>query len=219
MWACRRSLPPLAVLLPLLSLPSRADAPSRALEVSVEYGVVARVKSRADSVFPVRDGTVLSSGDQIRISLKAAWGTLVYVVAQMSSGDYLLLHSQPSESADTSAWLPWLVLDDHPGVETIHLIASHRPLSTLEEEFSRAGTTAGIRSARVAGLLSQYLDDLHAHQGPAHREVLPLASIADLPPLGWRYRGLVGGQLHGWVQLTRLRADSLMVERIRIIHE
>ncbi|MCU0610651.1 MAG: hypothetical protein MUE60_02550, partial [Candidatus Eisenbacteria bacterium] len=106
--------------------------------IAFEYGIVGRTAQCPDSLFLVKDGVTLRSGDQIRITVRRMPDTCFYVILQMSNGDYTLFHAAPGATpADPMIEsLRWLMLDDDTGVETIHLVASAEPLTSLERSLA-----------------------------------------------------------------------------------
>lgn len=185
--------------------------------VVLEYGIVGRMADDPDSLFEVRDGALLHSGDQVRIVTRRMPGTWIYVLLQTADGDYSLLHLSHGEAeGETLEALQWLALDDHTGIETIYLVASATRLVGVENAFEPCGTARG-RSDETFGL-ARFLPPLREPSVPG-RELIPLARIGSPSPLAWTYRGPFDERDHSRYVFTRCLGDTIVADRVRIIHE
>lgn len=87
------------------------------------------------SVFPVKEGGELRSGDEFRVHASVKPESYVYLFFEDSSGKISALASarlpagQILTAPDRDAWFS---LDNHPGEETVWLLAANRPILRFE---------------------------------------------------------------------------------------
>lgn len=107
----------------------------------------------------------LKSGDQLKMFLRLKQRGFVYVVLHDSDNELTLLYpgAIPSiePAVDVPSYVPpgpaWMRLDDHVGVETIHLIASSTRLDKLENAWKQY---VGSKSADRAADAKRVLDEI-----------------------------------------------------------
>lgn len=100
-----------------------------------------QIKGRLDKIL-LRDGTVLSSGDGIKIVFETSRRAYVYVLLLDSRGqasvvfpntDIAVAHRVPGgTSVEVPPGKQWFFLDDKRGQETLYVVASLRPLTKVK---------------------------------------------------------------------------------------
>ncbi len=108
---------------------------------------------------PLQDGGALTSGDGFAISFRANRECYVYAILLSSDGSAAAIFPYPGiepgnrvmggrwyriPNADARGKAEWYRLDDHTGLETIHLLAGDEPLDNIAELVaSLRGSQAG----------------------------------------------------------------------------
>lgn len=125
----------------------------------------------------------LKSGDELKMFLRLKQRGFVYVVLHDSDNGLTLLYpgAIPSgePAVDVPSYVPagpaWMRLDDHVGVETIHLIASSTRLDKLEDALKQyASSKTTDRSAdakRVLGEIASAKQQFTPGTSPTERPV------------------------------------------------
>ena len=138
---------PILLLIIGCSLQAAYAAVDMAAKVSVE--LVARAKSADGKIqdFPVRDGSVLRTGDGLQLRLESETEAYVYVIAYGSSNTAVLLRPFSGRSDDAlmkkgqRVVFPksgdFLPLDGREGRETLFTIGSDVPLTGIPELLAR----------------------------------------------------------------------------------
>jgi len=188
--------------------------------VAFEYGIVARKAADLDSLFSVADGIELHSGDQIRITVRRMMNTFLYVILQMSNGEYSLFHTVPlgDRAIEETESLRWLRLDDEKGVETIHLLVSNESLIGLENALSEYGISRGARRDVLAEQIASHFQRDAETGIDGGDKLLPLARVDTRSHVGWNYRGPYDEQNNSIYVFSHCSGDTIATERIRIIH-
>ena len=95
----------------------------------------------------IKEGDTLYSNDYCRINFELDQDAYAYVLFYDSRGTLHQLYPDPAieipqkVKANTEYTIPagennWFQLDDHMGTETVFVLASHKPISDLEETFN-----------------------------------------------------------------------------------
>jgi len=95
----------------------------------------------------IKEGDTLYSHDYCRINFEVDRDAYTYVLYYDSRGTLHQLYPDPATKdrqkikANTKYTIPageddWFQLDDHMGMETVFVLASHKPISDLEETFN-----------------------------------------------------------------------------------
>jgi len=133
-----------------------------------------RVQNGQTVAFPVRDGTAVNAGDQIRLAFSAGSDGHAYVVVRDAQGGVATLfpgatvRGASRVRAGTVYHAPgegrWLTVDERAGIAAISLIAGHDPLENLEElaEETDAGPSPAARMELLSSTIAGLLDGRHA---------------------------------------------------------
>jgi len=127
--------------------------------IELSYVVFAQKRMPDGSVgeFTVKDGSVLRSGDQFQVRFTPVSDCWVYIFLFGSTGECETLFPHPGvklgnfcrggvtysvPDPGTQSGGRWFWLDEHPGTETIYLVASYAPMNDIAEvlaEMEKAG--------------------------------------------------------------------------------
>lgn len=91
-----------------------------------------------EKLIQVSQNTALNSGDRLKFYVEPLCRCFIYLLFESAQKELTVLFPSPATRLDTrlepkaAFYVPdaveWLILDEHPGVETVHLIASANPL-------------------------------------------------------------------------------------------
>ena len=133
--------------------------------ISFRYGFIGQEADNPDSLFIVEDGSVLNSGDGLKLNFEFEKGTFSYVAHLSSKEEYALLYSSSSqeETEKTDAiftTLGWQSLDDVTGDEVFFLLSSGERLQKLEDLFGKYNQAKGKSRRKFSKRIASELENL-----------------------------------------------------------
>ncbi len=133
--------------------------------ISFRYGFIGQEADNPDSLFIVEDGSVLNSGDELKLNFEFGKGTFSYVAHLSSKEEYALLYSSSSqeETEKTDAiftTLGWQSLDDVTGDEVFFLLSSGDRLQKLEDLFGKYNQAKGKSRRKFSKRIASELENL-----------------------------------------------------------
>ena len=133
--------------------------------ISFRYGFIGQEEDNPDSLFIVEDGSVLNSGDGLKLNFEFGKGTFSYVAHLSSKEEYALLYSSSSqeETEKTDAiftTLGWQSLGDVTGDEVFFLLSSGERLQKLEDLFGKYNQAKGKSRRKFSKRIASELENL-----------------------------------------------------------
>ena len=133
--------------------------------ISFRYGFIGQEADNPDSLFIVEDGSVLNSGDGLKLNFEFEKGTFSYVAHLSPEEDYALLYSSSSQEEPEKAdaiftTLGWQSLDDVTGDEVFFLLSSGERLQKLEDLFGKYNQAKGKSRRKFSKRIASELENL-----------------------------------------------------------
>ncbi len=189
--------------------------------LSFKYGIVGRTAENPDSLFEVASGSLLHSGDFLRINFKMESKAHFYVILNSSNGEYFLYHSSSNlkesgnpETISTS--LDWLKLDDNIGTEKIYLISSDHPLDMLTGLFVEYDEVKKKLKKKLADKISTELRALT--QEKEGKPLVLQARLSKPENIGGTFRGEDKTDIALFL-FNKCTGDSVAFDVIRVTHK
>lgn len=142
--AVRRTIAGLCVWACLAAGASMAQEPSR--DVRFQWAIMKRSADGGRQFIPAKRPLTLATGDSLKLYVRPETNLCLYILL-MDSSDALYAVFPPGGepakalAAGTETVIPpgdqWFELDQAPGVETFHVVASPSPLPSLEAQCRR----------------------------------------------------------------------------------
>ena len=133
--------------------------------ISFRYGFIGQEADNPDSLFIVEDGSVLNSGDGLKLNFEFEKGTFSYVAHLSSKEEYALLYSSSSQEEPEKAdaiftTLGWQSLDEVTGDEVFFLLSSGERLQKLEDLFGKYNQAKGKSRRKFSKRIASELENL-----------------------------------------------------------
>ena len=133
--------------------------------ISFRYGFIGQEADNPDSLFIVEDGSVLNSGDGLKLNFEFEKGTFSYVAHLSPEEEYALLYSSSSQEEPEKAdaiftTLGWQSLDDVTGYEVFFLLSSGERLQKLEDLFGKYNQAKGKSRRKFSKRIASELENL-----------------------------------------------------------
>ena len=133
--------------------------------ISFRYGFIGQEADNPDSLFIVEDGSVLNSGDGLKLNFEFEKGTFSYVAHLSPEEEYALLYSSSSQEEPEKAdaiftTLGWQSLDDVTGYEVFFLLSSGERLLKLEDLFGKYNQAKGKSRRKFSKRIASELENL-----------------------------------------------------------
>ena len=113
----------------------------------------------------MEDGSVLNSGDGLKLNFEFEKGTFSYVAHLSSKEEYALLYSSSSQEEPEKAdaiftTLGWQSLDEVTGYEVFFLLSSGERLQKLEDLFGKYNQAKGKSRRKFSKRIARELENL-----------------------------------------------------------
>ena len=133
--------------------------------ISFRYGFIGQEADNPDSLFIVEDGSVLNSGDGLKLNFEFEKGTFSYVAHLSPEEEYALLYSSSSQEEPEKAdaiftTLGWKSLDEVTGDEVFFLLSSGKRLLKLEDLFGKYNQAKGKSRRKFSKRIASELENL-----------------------------------------------------------
>ena len=164
--------------------------------ITFRYGFIGQKEVDQDSLFSISDGSILQSGDQIKLNFDFEKGTWFYVVTLSKEGEYGMLFSSSSQDTEETGHiftsLEWQNLDPGNKPELFTLISSKSQLKKLEDLFVKYENAKGRSKKRFHKRIRIQLEKLQKFDPKETKE--KLVQRLEKPVIGGvTYRGMIEG--------------------------
>ena len=164
--------------------------------ITFRYGFIGQKEIDPDSLFSISDGSILQSGDQIKLNFDFEKGTWFYVVTLSKEDEYGMLYSSSSQDTEETGHiftsLEWQTLVLNEGVESYTLISSKTQLIKLEDRYTKYENAIGRSKKRFHKRIRIQLEKLQKFDPKETKE--KLVQRLEKPVIGGvTYRGMMEG--------------------------
>ena len=191
--------------------------------LSFRYGFIGQKANNPDSLFLLEDGSVLNSGDWLKLNVEFEKGTYSYVIHLSSEEEYALLYTSSSqEETDMTdvifTTLGWQSLDNVIGDEVFFLISSYDRILKLEDLFDKHNQAKGKSrrkfSRRITGELEN-IEKIDEDKKPSQ-----LVQRLEKPVIGGvTFRGAAEGQIMEQSLTHKTAGGKRAVAVIKVNHK
>ena len=164
--------------------------------ITFRYGFIGQKVIDPDSLFLISDGSILQSGDQIKLNFDFEKGIWFYVVTLSKEGEYGMLFSSSSQDTEETGHifssLEWQKLGQGNKPELFTLISSKSQLKKLEDLFFKYENAKGRSKKRFHKRIKIQLENLQIFDPKETKE--KLVQRLEKPVIGGvTYRGMMEG--------------------------
>ena len=191
--------------------------------ISFRYGFIGQEADNPDSLFIVEDGSVLNSGDGLKLNFEFEKGTFSYVAHLSPEEEYALLYSSSSQEEPEKAdaiftTLGWQSLDEVTGYEVFFLLSSGERLQKLEDLFGKYNQAKGKSRRKFSKRIACELENLEKIDEP--KKSSQLVQRLEKPVMGGvTFRGAPVGLVMEQNLTHKSESEKRAVAVFRIQHK